>query len=268
MPGPLTQKDRSFFEEHGYVVVPDVVSRALAAELGDAMRSYVEMTADERSGRGREGPAGAVHMFHHPLQWALRQSPRIYGAFAQLLDDPHLWVSIDRGKIVPPVGHGGVLQRGFIHWDINTLALPDPIPLQGLVALGDTVPGQGGFQCVPGFPARFARWAADQPAERHPYLPDLAGLNVVSVSMNAGDLVIWNALLPHGNSENRSTKPRVVQFVRMYPCRLYKGAVLERRLRMWQKKLPIDLARPTHLDWPEPVLTPLGERLLGLSHWL
>lgn len=265
--GLLTEDDKAFYARNGYLVVPKAISRELATELGEAMRAYVKATADARGGAGPGRLNGVVHMYHHPVQWAVRQSPGIYEAFAHLWGDRHLWVSIDRGKVTPPVGDGGPLQRGFIHWDINSLAPPDPIPLQGLIALADTRPGQGGFQCVPGFPARFAQWAATQPPDRHPYLPDLTGLEVVSVPMEAGDLLIWNALLPHGNEENRSHAPRLVQFIRMYPCRLYDEAVREKRLAMWREKLPRDPGLTSALDWPDPMLSELGERLLGLRSW-
>lgn len=266
-PGPFSAEEHLSFLEDGYVVLRAAISRALARELGQAMTAYVETVHRTSGALGAARPNGVVHMYHHPLQWELRQTPRIYEAFAQLWDDPFLWVSIDRGKLVPPDKQGGSLQKGFIHWDINTLAPPVPIPLQGLVALADTPSGHGGFQCVRGFPARFKEWAANQPVDRHPYFPDLEAIEIEQVAMSAGDLLIWNALLPHGNGENRSDTPRLVQFVRMYPCRLYDQTVRLKRLEMWNGRLPRDPSFVSPVEWDKPFLSPLGERLLGLTSW-
>jgi hypothetical protein len=265
--GPLSIREIEFFCEKGFLVVPEAVQAEVAVGLADAMQLYVETTSSLRSTNLSARLNGVVNMYHHPLQWSLRQSPRIYSVFAQMLGDKNLWVSIDRGKLAPPTRDVGAPQNGFIHWDIDTTALPRPVPLQGLVALTDTGYDQGGFQCVPGFPAEFADWAATQPHGRDPYRPDLSNLNIIDVPLRAGDLLLWSALLPHGNSVNRSSKPRLVQFVRMYPCRLFGEQVRLKRLEMWRDQLPRDPGLSVNIRWPDAKLTDLGQRLLGAKIW-
>lgn len=262
---PLTVEDIQSFEKLGYIVVKNAVSDVLARDLAEFMLDFqikCNCTSFETQNDYAEG---IVKMVHHPLQWKLRESPIIYLAFSQLLKEHKLWVTLDRGKIVPPASFDGYLQKGFIHWDINTNILPETIPLQGLVALTDTKAGQGGFQCVPGFHRDFAKWKELQPVNRDPYRPDLTGMNIVEVEMEAGDLVIWNSLLPHGNSPNLTNVPRIAQFVRLFPCNTMKTHTLQQRLYMWENKLPY--GKSDLLNFDEPKLSPLGERLLGLRSW-
>jgi hypothetical protein len=262
--GPFSPEDIALFEEDGFVLLRGAVPKSLVEMLVQEIVGYIETT--RMNGSHDEGPNGVVHMYHHPLQWEIRQHPAIHGAFAQLLRDEQLWVSIDRAKMLRPVGIG-TGGESFIHWDINTLKVPDPMPLQGLVALTDTAPGQGGFQCVRGFIRSFQTWVATQPSNRNPYIPNLNGLEVTEVPMEAGDLVIWNALLPHGNSRNMSNGTRVAQFIRMYPAALYGESVRLRRIAMWHRRLPADPQSKTAITWQAPSLTELGRRLLGLSPW-
>ena len=45
---------------------------------------------------------------------------------------------------------------------------------------------------------------------------DLSG-EAVTVPAGAGDLVIWRQEIPHGASANTSDRPRLAQYVTMYP---------------------------------------------------
>ena len=264
----LTNQDIQNFENLGYIVVKNAVSDSLAHDLAEFMLWYQKECNSLSQETQNEYAEGIVRMVHHPLQWKLRESPIIYLAFSQLLKEHKLWVTLDRGKIVPPASFNGNLQKGFIHWDINTKILPENIPfqgLQGLVALTDTKAGQGGFQCVPGFHLEFYKWRKLQPLNRDPFRPDLKGMRIEEVEMRAGDLVIWNSLLPHGNGPNLTNVPRIAQFVRMFPCNLQKKDTLQQRLDMWKNKLPYNDSNL--LNCYEPKLSPLGKRLLGLCSW-
>jgi hypothetical protein len=42
------------------------------------------------------GPIGFVDIWHNPTYYAMRQDPRLYSIFAQVLNEPHLTVSLDR----------------------------------------------------------------------------------------------------------------------------------------------------------------------------
>ena len=54
----------------------------------------------------------------------------------------------------------------------------------------------GGFQCVPFLFEKFEEWVETQPADRDPMHPDITGLSVVNIEMEAGDLLILIACSP------------------------------------------------------------------------
>lgn len=84
--------------------------------------------------------------------------------------------------------------------------------------LTDTNGDQGALRLVPGFHHRITAGWWDALEGRDPRRIDLAG-EAVPIAANAGDLVIWRQELPHGASANTSQRPRMVQYVTMYPMR-------------------------------------------------
>ncbi len=83
---------------------------------------------------------------------------------------------------------------------------------------GDTDPEMGGFQCVPELFRTLEAWRKTQPADRDGFVPDVTGFDVVNVTMNAGDLLIFNSLLAHGIRPNRSIdRVRMAQYISMTP---------------------------------------------------
>src|SRR5262249_15158053 len=74
------------------------------------------------------------------------------------------------------------------------------------------------FRCVPGFHHRLASWLAELPPVANPRSRAILDtLTAVPIAGRAGDLVIWHHALPHGSSPNRSSQPRVVQYLKMMP---------------------------------------------------
>ena len=149
----------------------------------------------------------------------------------------------------------GDVHRG-LHWDVDTseAAWPVPFALQGVVYLEDTPAELGPLRVVPGFHRGFRAWsraaprdragctasAAAPPAEGRVGTPSAAngaredgvmddaaaasdaddgglGARAVPVVGEAGDLVIWHTLLPHGPGRNVGGAPRVSAYVAMLP---------------------------------------------------
>ena len=144
-----------------------------------------------------------------------------------------------------------------------------------MLALTDTAINQGGFQCVPELYRNLEEWIKTQPLDRDPFVPDLTGFTITSVPVQAGDLIIWNRLLPHRSGHNTSDVPRFAQYITMSPTT--DGKDLNRRkerIRRWRDRLRhTDLAKCSDIRRFEERhgvtddLTPLGRRLLGLDHW-
>ena len=73
-----------------------------------------------------------------------------------------------------------------------------------------------------------ARTTPEDPGHRHkpdkkcPFVdatePDVTGREIVQVTGNAGDLVLWNALLPHRGGKNTGKTPRITQYISMRPA--------------------------------------------------
>ncbi|HZT43044.1 MAG TPA: phytanoyl-CoA dioxygenase family protein [Chthonomonadaceae bacterium] len=274
----LQPEDHAFFRENGYLLVRGVVPRRSCEAVIAAIWEFLGMDPDDPEDWYRPplSPGGMVEMYHHPSMWDNRQHPRVHQVFAELLGTETLWVSLDRVNMKPPrhPDHPEYDHKGFIHWDVSTEKLPIPFGVQGLLYLADTDADQGGFQCVPELYRNFEAWLQTQPSDRDPFKPDLTGLTVTPIPGQAGDLVIWNRLLAHGNGHNVSTRPRFAQYLAMHPAREDDEAARQERIACWRERrppqasfFPGDPRRIEQKSGKTADLTPLGRKLLGLDRW-
>ena len=217
----LTAEDLDYWDRHGYVVLHDAVSPDQCRAAARAIYDFLHVDPADSS-TWYSNPSGHsiwVALLRHPAFRANRESARIHAAFAQLCGRRDLWVSTDQGGFNPPERPGWAFPGPHLHWDVS-LAQPVPLGVQGILYLTDTAADQGAFQCVPGFQRRLASWLAELPPGANPrdtrYMNELPA---VPIAGRAGDLIIWHHALPHGSSPNRSTRPRVAQYVRMLPSR-------------------------------------------------
>lgn len=156
-----------------------------------------------------------VPLLHHPALGANRHSPRIRQAFAQIWGRSDLWANTDQCGFNPPERHDWKFPGPHLHWDMS-LALPLSSGTQAVLYLTDTDSDQGAFTCVPGFHRKIETWLDSLPSGAGPRQQDLSAF-ATPISGKAGDLVIWNQALPHGSSPNRSSRPRVVQYLNLRP---------------------------------------------------
>lgn len=125
----LTADDLAFWEEYGYVIVPEAAPPENLKAVIDAIWEFQEMdpgdpetwyrTPQRSNGMPELNGSGMVEMYHHPAMWANRQLPRIHGAFADIWGTEKLWVTIDRVNVNVP-NRSDLEFHGFIHWDIDT----------------------------------------------------------------------------------------------------------------------------------------------------
>lgn len=280
----LSSEDWQHWITKGYVIVRNAVPLDQAKALADVLWEFDEKDpsdpstwyAPERRPHVRKelNNAGMVEIYHHQTMWDNRQTPRIYDAFVDIWDRVDLWVTIDRANLNPPK-KGATSKDGFIHWDVNTALDPLPIGVQGVLSL-DVQDGEtGGFQCAPYLFEHLDEWVKTQPVDRNPLLPDMTGIARENISLNAGDLMIFNSLLAHGVRPNISTdRVRLAQYISMHPAEPNNAAEKAERIRLWQEVAP-----PNRPDFPgdprgweksrqSPAeLTPLGRKLLGVHDW-
>src|SRR5438067_6510201 len=194
----MTDADIAFFQENGYVVVPEVVPLENLEAVIAAVWEFLEMDPeDPTTWYPPDRRTFIVPFHHHQSLWNNRQHPRVHQAFAEILGTEKLWVSMDRAGMKPPLDprFPHYQDPGFIHWDLDTSQpLPEKLGVQGVLALTDTTAEMGGFQCIPGFHRALADWIAAQPPDRNARSPDLSrlpeGYAVTPIPMQAGDLLI------------------------------------------------------------------------------
>lgn len=277
--------DRAFFDTNGYVVVKNVVPKALCDAVIAAEYDFLGFCPNNPEGWYQEPlrRGGMLELYQHQALWDTRQHPKVHAVFAEFYATEKLWVSIDRVNFNPPIHseHPEYDHLGMIHWDIDPReAHTAPRRVQGVLYISDTPVERGGFCCVPGHHKLIERWAATReaipgaPEEGKRSPKDKSEVEIVAIPAEAGDFVIWSTRLLHGNGRNLSDQPRLAQYITMYPERYDEEKERENRVHRWQERLnpdafwaPGDPRRWEHEHGKTAELTALGEKLLGLARW-
>lgn len=222
-PPVLDEADFVAWDRDGFVVVRDAITRAEARAAEAVLWVAVGASPDDPDswyGNARSGIW--VHVYQHLALDAARRSPRIRKAFAQLWGREDLWMAIDRLSFNPPERPGYRFPRPELHWD-TSLARPIAFSTQAILYLTDTASDQGALRLVPGFHRRLDAWL-DSLGDTDPRRVDLRG-EAAAIPAGAGDLIIWRADLPHAASPNRADRPRLAQYLTMYPADLVNNPV-------------------------------------------
>jgi ectoine hydroxylase-related dioxygenase (phytanoyl-CoA dioxygenase family) len=281
----LTMDQWNFWVENGYVVVKNAISKDQAMKTAEFiwefddkipndpetwyLKARAEMEMKELAG------TGMVEVYNNQFLWDNRQTQRVYDSFVDIWGTEKLWTTIDRANLNFPI-RPGFEYKGFIHWDYNPETKPQNI--QGVIALSDqTDENMGGFQCIPWLYRNFDTWKLTQPSDRNKFQPDIEGLEdkIVKVSLEAGDLLIFNSSQPHGIRPNNSKdKVRIAQYISMMPAQENDIDLVEWRINSWKNRVaPLGYAFPGDpRKWEQEKyetakLTKLGEKILGLEKW-
>ncbi|MFM1877419.1 MAG: hypothetical protein RLZZ241_285 [Bacteroidota bacterium] len=269
----------------GYVVIKNAVPRDQALETANFIWEFEEKdqnapetwyTAPRAEMQMKElAGTGMVEVYNNQHLWNNRQMQRVYDAFVDIWGTEKLWVTIDRANLNFPI-KPGFEYKGFIHWDYDPETRPQNV--QGVLALADqTDPEMGGFQCIPWLFGNYDTWKQTQPKDRNPFQPDIKGLEdkIVKVPLEAGDLLIFHSMEPHGIRPNRSkNKVRIAQYISMMPAQEEHESLRQWRINSWKNRIapegyafPGDPRKLEQIRYPQAQLSPLGERLLGLRSW-
>lgn len=279
----LTEEQFAKWQHNGYIVIKQAISQQAVKETQHLLWEFQEMSPSEPETWYRPqfkdhamtelNNSGMVECYNHQVLWNNRQSEKVYNAFVDIWDREDLWVTIDRANLNPPNRNGRQFD-GFIHWDANSSLTPLPVNVQGVLALSDTTPETGGFQCVPALYRDLEIWRETQPTDRDPYVPDLTDYEPEFITMEEGDLLIFNSLLPHGIRANRSEVARIAQYISMVPAEPENQTIKEWRIKSWEQRLPPEgfafPGDPRHWEqtrYQQAELTELGEKLLGKQNW-
>lgn len=281
----LSEEDWKFWMHNGYVVIKNAVSKEQAAQTADFLWEFEgkdkndpstwyskpdrEMKMKELAG------TGMVEVYNNQHLWNNRQTQKVYDAFVDIWGTDKLWCTIDRANLNFPI-KPGFGYKGFIHWDYDPETKPQNV--QGVLALADqTDVDMGGFQCIPELFRTYDTWKLTQPKDRDRFQPDITGLEdkIVKVKMEAGDLLIFNSLEPHGIRPNRSgNKVRIAQYISMMPAEEDNLDLVNWRINSWKNRIapegyafPGDPKQREQLKYGVAKLSKLGDKLLGLKKW-
>ena len=281
----LSIEDWNFWLHNGFVVIKNVVSREQVKKTADFLWEFEEKdpnnqeswyTAPRAEMQMKElQGTGMVEVYNHQLLWENRQTERVYNTFVDIWGTEKLWVTIDRANLNFPI-QPGFEYKGFIHWDYDPETKPQNV--QGVLALADqTDMEMGGFQCIPWLYRSYDSWKQSQPDDRIRFQPDTKGLeeHFVKVPLEAGDLLIFNSLEPHGIRPNNSKdKVRIAQYISMMPAEEENSALKEWRINSWKNRIapeghafPGDPRKWEQTKYSTAKLSALGEKLLGLKPW-
>jgi len=243
----LSEEDWKFWIENGYVVIRNAVPREQAQRTADFLWEFEEKDSNDPETWYAPPRAeiqmkeltntGMVEVYNNQRLWDNRQMQRIYDAFVDIWGTEKLWVTIDRANLNMPM-RPGFQYKGFIHWDYDPETRP--VNVQGVLALADQDDeNMGGFQCIPELFRTYDTWKLTQPEDRDHYKPDPTGFEIVKVKLQAGDLLIFNSLQPHGIRPNTSSnKVRIAQYISMMPAEEDNEALREWRINSWKERNP------------------------------
>lgn len=280
----LSTQDFAHWQTKGFVVVRNAVPQDNVERLKTLLWEFEEKdpndpatwyAAQRRDHKMAElNNSGMVEIYNHQYLWDNRMQQRVYDAFVDIWDVEDLWVGIDRANLNPP-NKGNRASDGFIHWDADTSADPLPISVQGVLSLVRQDGDIGGFQCVPYLFEHFDDWVKTQPEDRDPHHPDMRGLEIEKVTMNPGDLMIFNSLLAHGVAANTSDdRVRMAQYISMFPADPGDDVERQARIHSWAEReapkraaFPGDPREWEKTKYPTAELNDLGQKLLGLKGW-
>ncbi len=281
----LSEDDWNFWIHNGYVVIKNAISKEQAKKTADFLWEFEEKDQDDPSTWYSEARAememkelagtGMVEVYNNQALWNNRQMQKIYDAFVDVWGTEKLWVTIDRANLNFPI-KPGYKYKGFIHWDYDPETKPQNV--QGVLALADqNDENMGGFQCIPDLYRNYDTWKLTQPEDRNQFQPDVSDLQdeLVKVKLNAGDLLIFNSLQPHGIRPNKSKdKVRIAQYISMMPAEEDNIELKDWRINSWKYRIapsgyafPGDPRNFEQLKYPRAILNELGDKLLGLKKW-
>jgi len=248
----FTKEQQRFLEDQGYLIIKNLIPKEtcqqFVQEVVTLSQKYYSISLDDPLTWNPQY-LGFLDVWHNPTYYQLRQNPKLYSIFAQLLHTHRITVSLDRICLKPPyfiektegqrIEFPQYHSEFGIHTDMNLWDL-DEMKYQGSISLVDTPIGHGGFRCIPGFHKlnkireyrkRYERGDfhngvpqtppdVTDPSTNFVWFSDkeLIKNEVVEIPMEQGDVMIWSNRIPHANAVSHSNKWRIQCYVRFIPA--------------------------------------------------
>lgn len=215
VPRILSDEQIKFWEENGYLRVPQVVEESHCDKVKELICKHLNLHLDYPETWYIPHPnwqGTMLQLYQHEKIEVIRQSPLIRQIFAELYQSDQLIPITEKLGYNPPQTENWVPGQIKLHWDLD-IDQPIKTHIQGMVYLDDVPENRGPLQVVPGFHLQFEEWIKDfSSLERaHEYIRITE--KPVLVPGAKADLILWRNTCPHAASVNSSDLPRFVQYV-------------------------------------------------------
>lgn len=263
--------DIEHLAKNGWVRIAGAAPISLCQKAVSALESELSIPINDQTRWQEYGELDKIPMWGHQSLWDIRQYPTFYSIWVELWQRQDLLVTLDSCRFTPP-WQAGYAEPEPIHFDINPWN-ERMTTLQGVIALTDTAKNQGGFRCVPSLLCDTTRWpnkATVNAYGKEQWLLTCSEAEILHVPASAGDLIVWNSRLPHSNSTNLSSLPRIAFYVAMLPADDKNLAAVFANswstgqcVPWWRDRSGFEHVEP----WPPAQLTELGRHLVGADSW-
>ncbi len=103
----LSAADHAFWQEHGYLVIDDVVPQEVCEAVRADILAYLGLdgnapVADHYDKVLPDDRGGFVNLTQSQALWDARQGPRLHQAFTEIFGSHKLWVSTDQAHMKLP----------------------------------------------------------------------------------------------------------------------------------------------------------------------
>ncbi|MEO6176919.1 MAG: phytanoyl-CoA dioxygenase family protein [Flavobacterium circumlabens] len=215
----LSEQDLDFWNQNGYVIVKNAISKEDCEATQQAIWDYLKMDPHKKETwyvRHENQKGLMLNFSDHETLNRNRFSARIRKAYEQLYGTAKIYKTIDKVSFNPPETNDFTFLGSPLHWD-TSLKQPIPFGLQGLLYLTDCGIEDGAFHCVPGFHNQINNWLENLETHEYPREKAIQTLKPKPVPGKAGDFIIWNNTLPHCATANKGKSPRMVQYLTYFP---------------------------------------------------
>ena len=215
----LSKQDLDFWNQNGYVIVKNAISKEDCEATQQAIWDYLKMDPHKKETwyvRHENQKGLMLNFSDHETLNRNRFSARIRKAYEQLYGTAKIYKTIDKVSFNPPETNAFTFLGSPLHWD-TSLKQPIPFGLQGLLYLTDCRITDGAFHCVPGFHLQINNWLKNLEPHENPREKAIQTLQPKPVPGDAGDFIIWNNTLPHCATANKGKSPRMVQYLTYFP---------------------------------------------------
>jgi len=215
----LSEQDLEFWNENGYIIVKNAISKEDCEATQKAIWDYLKMDPNKKESwyQRHEDQRGLMLNFSdHETLNRNRFSPRVKKAYEQLYKTTKIYKTIDKVSFNPPETGNFTFLGSKLHWDMS-LKKPLNYAFQGLLYLTECGENDGAFHCVPGFHNQINEWLDQLEPNENPREKALQTLQPKPIIGDAGDFVIWHNALPHCATPNKGETPRMVQYLTYLP---------------------------------------------------